>query len=294
MSTILLLNNRLQVINEAFRVRTKGRVARYHAINLELLESNEKVVTANVKYLMNTPLYRDHAIDESELDEKMKEMINTSRALSSYNRANVFVWLKRHLRLARKYEAIHRADVMDFKRWGRELEEIIVELEALKPSHAQKRLIDDALFTHSMILSEVTEGEELKHIEPCLDITWIDLIINDEFRMTKHEALQLLTLEHDNLYTLQQVAALPHELDREGFEQLVFLVNAEKSSESLFFDVYMNRMLKAIKSDKELGEKMLTTLTDIIGPIPTYTVISDEFGNVVSAERNKPNLKMIK
>lgn len=55
MSAILLLNNRLQAINEAFRVRTKGRAAHYNAINLKLLKSNAKVVTGNVKFLMNTP-----------------------------------------------------------------------------------------------------------------------------------------------------------------------------------------------------------------------------------------------
>lgn len=90
------------------------------------------------------------------------------------------------------------------------------------------------------------------------------------------------------------MAKIPDELDRKGFEQLIFLANAEKSNESLFFDVYMERMLKAIKSDKVLGEKTLAAFNNIVGLMPTYNVISDEFGNVVSMEQNKPNLKLIK
>lgn len=133
----------------------------------------------------------------------MKDIIRESRALASYNRANVFVWLKRHLRLASKYEAMHRADVWDFKQWNKELGTIIAELRTLKYSKYQQRLIDDAYFMHAMILMEISDEETLEHIEPCVGVTWIDLLINDDFRMSKHDTLQLLTLEHDHLYTLE-------------------------------------------------------------------------------------------
>ena len=291
MPTLLEINNQIQTISNEFNTRIDGRSELYRNANREIFYSAKKVVFSNLKYVMRMPQNLDY--DVTGLDEKIQQATIEGRALPSYNLANQFVWLKRHLRIVDKYTRMHKQFIREFKVWVKELEELIAEVESLTPSKAKTRLIDRAYELQADIYNEWFGGGEIQPYEPIKGGTWIDVLIHDEFKMTKHDVLQLLTLEHDNLYTLQQVAEVPDELDQRGFENLIFLAKAESDSECLYFDMYMKRMMKALDESKELREKMWDGFTEVFGPVPTYSAVTDEFGNVVSIEPNKPNLKVI-
>lgn len=291
MTTLLEMNNMIQAIENEFNACIEGRSELYRKANREIFYSAKKVVFSNLKYTMRLPQHADY--DLTDVDETIVQAANEGRALASYNLANQFVWLKRHLRLTRHYMRIHNQITRDFKRWDKQLEQIIDESDKLAPSKAKKKLVLKAYDLQADVYSEMYGGGEILPYEPIKDGTWIDAFIHSEFKMSKHDALQLLTLEHDDLYTLQQVAEVPDELDRDGFEQLIFLARAEKDSESLFFDIYMERMMKALDSSKELRDKTWDAFTEVFGPVATYSAVTDECGNVVSMERNKPNLKVI-
>ncbi|WP_199426824.1 hypothetical protein [Thermaerobacillus caldiproteolyticus] len=47
------------------------------------------------------------------------------------------------------------------------------------------------------------------------------------------------------------------------------------------------------KKNKELSEAMFDKVQEIFGPIPTYTAITDQHGNIVDLKPNKPKLKLI-
>lgn len=291
MTTLLEINNQIQAISSDFNARIKGRGELYRKANREIFYSAKKVVFSNLKYVMRLPQHADYDLTNAE--ESIVQAANEGRALASYNLVNQFVWLKRHLRLTRHYMRIHNQFMRDFKRWDKQLERIINEADKLAPSKAKNKLVLQAYNVQADVYSEMYGGGEILPYEPIKDGTWIDAFIHSEFKMAKHDALQFLSLEHDDLYTIQQVAEVPDELDRDGFEQLIFLARAEKDNESFFFDIYMERMMKALDSSKELRGKRWDAFTDVIGPIPTYGAVTDEFGKVVSIKPNKPNLKII-
>lgn len=289
--SLLEMNNQIQAISNEFNARIEGRIDLYRKADKEIFYSAKKVVFSNLKYAMRLPQNADYDLTNAE--ELILQAVNEGRALASYNLANQFVWLKRHLRLTRHYMAIHNQFMSDFKRWDKQLEKIINESDKLAPSKAKKKLVLQAYDLQGEIYTEMHGGGEIVPYEPIKGGTWIDVFIHSEFKMSKHDALQLLTLEHDDLYTLQQISEVPDELDQRGFEQLIFLARAEKDSESLFFDMYMEKMMKALDESKELREKTWDAFTEVFGPVPTYSAVTDELGNVISMEQNKPNLKVI-
>lgn len=291
MTTLLEFNNRLQAISNKFNSHIEGRIELYRKADREIFYSAKKVVFSNLKYVMRLPQYADY--DFTGLDGTIKQAAIEGRSLASYNFANQFVWLKRHLRLTDRYMRMHSRYMSDFRKWDTAIEILIKEADELPPSKAKKKLILQAYDLQGEICTEMYGGGEILPYEPIKDGTWIDVFIHSEFKMTKHDALQLLTLEHDNLYTLKQVAAVPDELDQKGFEELIFLARAEADSECFYFDMYMERMMKALDASKELREKTREGFTEIFGPVPTYNVVTDGSGKIVSMEQNKPKLKVI-
>lgn len=291
MTTLLEMNNQIQAISSEFNARIEGRNELYRKADNEMFYSAKKVVFSNLKYVMRLPQHKDY--DLTGADEAIKKAAIEGRALTSYNHANQFVWLKRHLRLTRHYMRIHNQFLKDFNRWDQALEKLIEEADNLAPSKAKKKLLLQAHSLQADVYTEMYGGGEIQSYEPIEGGTWIDAFIHSEFKIAKHDALQLLTLEHDNLYTLKQVAAVPGELDQKGFEELIFLARAEADSECFYFDMYMERMMKALEASKELRERTRKGFTEIFGPVPTYNVVTDGSGKIVSMEQNKPNLKVI-
>lgn len=292
MTTLLEINNKIHAISNEFYTRIEGRIELYRKADEEIFYSAKKVVFSNLKYAMRLPQYADY--DFTGVVGTIKQAAIEGRALASYHLANQFVWLKRHLRLTVHYMRMHNQYISDFKKWDKVLETLIEEADNLPPTKAKKKLILQAYELQEEIYTEQYGGGEILPYEPIKGGTWIDVFIHGQFKMSKHDVLQLLTLEHDDLYTLQQVATVPEELDQRGFEELIFIARAERDSEALFFDMYMERMKKVLDENKELRKKMWDGFTEIVGPVPTYNIVTDQQGKVVSMEQNKPNLKVIK
>lgn len=291
MTTLLELNNQIQAISRAFYELIEGRLELYRKADNEMFYSAQKVIFSNLKYVMRMPQFLDH--DITGYDEKIQKAVNEARSLDSYSQINQFVWLKRHLRITRHYLQIHQQYMDDFNEWEQTLDRLIEEADKLPLSKAKTRLIHQAYSLQADIFTEMYGVGEIKPYEPIEGGTWLDVLIHSEFTINKHDALQFLTLNHDDPYTVKEINALPETLDHNGFEELVFVLRAESDSDCLFFNQYMQRMKRELKQNRELRQKAQEALQGTLGDIPTYSITTNEKGNIHSIKRNRPKLKLI-
>lgn len=119
--------------------------------------------------------------------------------------------------------------------------------------------------------------------------------------ISKHELLQLITINHDRYYwdgvvndTQQRIAKLPDQINYKEFEKAVFAYKLEHDKDDSFFEIFFNRFLKAIDENPELSDKTFESFQEIFGPVQTYTANTDESGHIVKLNPNKPDLKVVK
>lgn len=55
----------------------------------------------------------------------------------------------------------------------------------------------------------------------------------------------------------------------------------------------INAIADEMSKNKQLSEMAFEKVQEIFGPIPTYTAITDQYGNIVALTPNKPNLKLV-
>lgn len=286
---LIELNNRIQYLEQVIYKRIDGRTELYRKADNELFYSGQKAINANLKYIS-----RLVEVDTSKYKEEIQQIIVSARSLPSYSLANVFVWVKRFLRLERKYGSLHYEFINDFNQWQKQLENLMEILCELPKSKANARLLDKVATLQATLFAEEYGVEAPGQIKALEGMSWLDLLLNDKFAMTKQEVLQLLTIDHDHLFTYESIREIPDVLDYRSFEELVFIGKVEADDDCVFFNLYMERMMKALDENKELNQKTNEVVTEIFGPIQTYTAHEDEYGNVVKLERNKPDLKLVK
>lgn len=127
---------------------------------------------------------------------------------------------------------------------------------------------------------------------------FIMMLFLNEQTISRQNFLGLITMRHERVswdgvdlpsYP-ERVAALPEQLGYEEFLNAVFIEKVEDYRDCIFFDVVMDHTLKLIDSDKEFSEIAKQQRDAIFGPMQTYTVQFNQYGEVNSITPNKPEL----
>lgn len=161
-----------------------------------------------------------------------------------------------------------------------------------------KEKIYDLIHKRKSAIHEVCNYEEtdLSNIHECIMM----LFLNEQ-TISSQNFLGLITMQHDLVswdgvdlpsYP-ERIAALPEQLDYEAFLHAVFIEKIEDDRDCIFFDVVMDHTLKLIDSNKEFGEIAKQQRESIFGPMQTYTVQFDQYGEIHSINPNKPDLQLV-
>jgi hypothetical protein len=235
------------------------------------------------------------ALEERADDNKVKEMvagwIEDAKRLKSYNPLNFFVALRLYERKRReiryKYNGIHN----ELSRLQRQYGEISDQVAGMHGPFAE-RIIGEIHFKNQWI-------EELKRVIYFENTSFREQI-EQWFafnKLRKSDFLSLITTEKRLRHwdgepnrTNEMIAKLPDEMDFETFQRAVFIEKIEHDEDCYLFDQFMFSVLEF--SDKNPG-RISDLFQEIFGPIPTYTVQTDEFGRVVKVEPAKPDLKLV-
>lgn len=283
---LLEIRHQIVVIDEAVRRFPGDRAALYQKIEGELTAAGDKVVNANMMWLFRK-------CSNMQLDQQSPLLALQQKALSltSYNQANVFVWLKRYLRLETQYMRLNKCIANELEAMNQQLYQLNEELKHVQSSNAKTKVKNYMKTVRANLCIERISLDEPRCYQLPNNITWLELLMNREFSMSKHTALQLLSVDHDSSYVNEVLTELPDVLSYNDFEDLVFVHKVE--SDDLFFKLYFKRFKDAIESNDELRDEMLNAIEDITGPIAKYDAIIRN-GQVASVKRVKPKLTLIK
>ena len=243
-----------------------------------------------------------HAMQQGALTEEWKvqkwlfdidELVQKER----YSLLNPLVALKifgtRIKRLERRNNAI-RNELNKIKRQYIDLENQVKESKYFK----NKQVILDAIYERKRTLKAINDREDisLARFHECI----MHLFLGDE-TISREDFLSLISIDHERVswdgvqlptYP-ERIKNLPERLDYEAFLEAIFMDKIEDDGHCPFFDTVMDHTLELIDKNREFKEMSKRMVQEIFGPMPTYTVTRDEFGDVVDITPNKPDLRVV-
>lgn len=264
--------------------------ARQYALNISC-----SFIDAATTQMLSTGTMKDFMRDIVGSERSsLQQSIERCQRRTSYNPLNAFVALRIYSRKIRQIERNARQirrDASDLlQRYGK-------VCEPLRKRHTPfSARIKREIERHSQalrIMIELIDKAKLPHFMSSIRM-WFSF-----YTMSKNDFLSLITVNHDTHYwdgpenrTMDNIAKLPDVIDEQAFQEAVFMQRIEHDRDCYLFDQYMAEFSDMLK-DKEFSAKMWQGLTEIFGPIPSYSVQQDEFGNVTSVEQNKPQLTVV-
>lgn len=289
MPSLLEINNRVQTIKMEFEAAVENRNVTFRFFDDRLFDAGMKAVFSNLKYVMR----KDLTYDASHAGEEIANIITEARALPSYNLANVFVWVKRYMRLSKESKAVHSRYIRKLKKWNEEITEYMDWLCEQPPSKANERILDLVGSLQGDLYNEEYGSGAPGDFKALEGMSMLDLIITKDFQMTKIDFLQLITIDCSLPSTLEDIAAIPPLIDYDAFEEAIFINRIEADGDCYLFDLFFQRFRKEMKENKVANKEIHEGLEEMFGPVRTYTTYNDENGQPLYMELNKPKLKVI-
>lgn len=288
MQSLLEINNRVQTIKMEFEVAVEHRNITFRFYDNSLFDAGTKAIFSNLKYVMR----KDLTYDISNVDEEMAKIITEARSLPSYNLANVFVWVRRYMRIQKESKAVHASYIGKIKKWNEEITEYMELLCEQSPSKANARILDLVGNLQADLYNEEYGSGAPGEFKLLNGMSWLDLIAPKDFKMSKNDFLQLITID-PSPSTGEDIAAIPSVIDYDAFEEAIFINRVEVSGDCYLFDLFFQRFRKTMKENKAMKEEIREGFEEAFGPVRTYTVYNDEKGQPLYMELNKPKLKVI-
>lgn len=288
MPSLLEINNRVQSIKMELDAAVEHRNITFRFYDNRLFDAGIKAVFSNLKYIMR----KDLTYDISNVDEETAKIITEARSLPSYNLANVFVWVRRYMRIQKESNAVHAHHIGKIKKWNEEITEYMEQLCEQPPSKANGRLLNLVGNLQGDLYNEEYGSGAPGEFKSLNGMSWLDLIAPKDFKISKSDFLQLITID-SSVSTLKDITALPSVIDYDALEEAVFINRIEAEGDCYLFDLFFQQFRKVMKEDKAVKEKVHEGLKEMIGPVRTYTVYNDENGQPLYMELNKPKLKVI-
>lgn len=222
--------------------------------------------------------------------------IDGMRALPSYNALNPLAALRIHYRKISKL----KRQFQDAMPVIRELISRLKELDKQATTEGIRNVINSHRITIMDCLDEQLPGSDHDFWPYVQGLFPIGTTIK------RDDLLQVVTPTKSKKHWdgepvtnfSKQLKDIPEELDLKSFERLIFVEKIEDFYDSYLSDIFTEHTFKLMKEHEEItGEKLIDPfklIEDISGKsLPTYTATKDEFGDIVSMERNGPKLKVV-
>lgn len=287
MTTLLEINNRAQQIKHELEVAIENYDRTYSFFRNRLCEAKQKVVFANLKYVMR----RDLTYDISNVDEELEKIITEARSLPSYNLANVFVSVKRYMRIRKESNAVHAHYICKLKLWNKEITEYMDWLCDQPSSKTNARILDLVGNLQADLYNEEYGSGSPGGFKALEDMSMLDLMVMKDFKMAKTEFLQLVTIDRSPPIPIK-IAALPEVIDYEVLVDAVFINRIEDDDDCYLFDLFYERFKKELAENKTFRENVNGVYKDMSDMIATYSTVIDDIGDI-PMELNKPNLRIV-
>lgn len=286
-------------------------IRRFNSLKVEILAAIDEYVPFHSE-AHNLKSKYDQRIVKSFATAAVKNTVITDRQaykefydveamerLSSYSWYSAFTVLRQYSRKLRQLSKnlyARKAPLLDFIPRVKELD------RAMTSQNFDERypdIYDELLKLRDIILRYKQEKFlDMSFFYPLLEYPFLS-----GWNMDKRNFLQIITIDKGKRHWdgvpvqpfAQRFQEMPEEIGFEEFKSLIFLHRLEHDRDCYIFDIFMGHMLKTMDQyKKETGVSGIDIFQEIAGkPLQTFTAHMDEYGDIVSTELNKPNLKLI-
>lgn len=222
------------------------------------------------------------------------------RRIEQYSVYNIFATLRIFTRKIVELRKANSSYIKQFNLLLKDVKQLEKDIDERGMSEKESYIMLDFLELKEYLLA--LSKTKLTSYERAYD--FLTSLFYDGGTLSKQEFLQVITLAKDKKYWdgtpatpyAEVIKDIPDVIDHEMFTELIFIRKIEDDQDCYLFDIFMNEMLSMSEKYTEQTGKSLAfeTLEQISGkPLQTYTAEIDEYGDVVSLEPNKPNLRAI-
>lgn len=296
------------------RKRHSDLLLRFNSINLKFQElydqyskffdeANKKMLEYKIK-INDSFLVYAFKETESELSKETLDLLGDNldymRSIEKYSIYNTLAVLRIMTRKANKLTDQNWQFKKRIKSLLKEVKKLEEDISNRVWSEEEYEFFNDFYYLKESLLS----WEKLEFVELRIPFEYVLNLFVEGRTLKKQEFLQVITFSKnkkrwDGTPTTPYAVVIkdiPEEIDFETLKRLIFLEKIEDDRDCYLFDIFMEEALKNLEQiRKETGRSpALEFLSEVSGkPIQTYTAEIDEYGDVVSLEPNKPNLRAI-
>ncbi|MCP1459376.1 hypothetical protein ABE348_16925 [Bacillus velezensis] len=271
---------------KALKVEVNHVSTEFHAFilnaNKALQDGLDRIAESNLTHLFAGASEGD--IPEEVL-QALSEYFNVEKIMtvSKYSPYNTMVWVKR---LQRKVNDWNKLTLKYQKRlWA-----ILNEAEGLETyqamGHKWRTEINEIKQEIKTALNyRISCQEKLEH--------YLSMSVG-YWKMKKNDFLSLISVDHSKERAAEMrkiIDDLPDEIDSDKLLVEVVNKNIEAPEDDVYFDIFFAGVMERIKS---MEIDTFCIFDEVIEePIPVYKADKDEYGRIVSMERDRPNLKLL-
>ncbi len=207
--------------------------------------------------------------------------------LKSYSSFNIFAYFRRYMRLKHQAEGILNGYRLRLDTLAKMTQQMNGEHE-YKMNHCNNKHFTELYYQGTNLYADIKNFANIALDLKLGDIHYLFSNILNYITISKHEFLQLITVDHSNKYQ-QLINTLPELIDNKSFEEAIWVERVELDQDCPFFEIYYDNFCKMLDENKGLSDKMFDKVQETFGAIQTFTM--NENGEL---EPSKPKLKRIK
>lgn len=271
---------------KALKVEVNHVSTEFHAFilnaNKALQDGLDRIAESNLTHLFAGASEGDIPV---EVLQSLSEFFNVDKimAASKYSPYNTMVWIKR---LQRKINDWNKLTLKYQKR----LWTILNEVEGLETyqaiGHKWRTEINEIKQEINTALNYRISCQEKLEQYLTMSVGY--------WKMKKNDFLSLISVDHSKARAAEMrkiIDDLPDEIDSDKLLVEVVNKNIEAPEDDVYFDIFFAGVMERVKSGEIDTLRMFKEV--IKEPIPVYKAVKDEYGRVVSIERERPNLKLL-
>ena len=226
-------------------------------------------------------------------------------SLPSYSMTTPLAVLRIHYRKIQRINNELHAERQIVKDLLSRLKEIDKSIQEVSKKDSSDALLDMEfnIMSHRETIMEILNGD----VDPEIDfLPYIEGLFVGNRKLKRDDFLQVITLTKRLRYWdgnpvlpfSRRSSEIPEDIDFEEFQRLIFIEKIEDFYDDYLSDIFIDHMFKVMdEHKKETGKPLFDpfeVLEQITGkPLQTFTAQTDEYGDIVNIEPNKPRLRKI-
>ncbi|EMI11240.1 hypothetical protein [Anoxybacillus gonensis] len=246
-------------------------------------------------------ILQSSALDSHQLEalfEDWKTDIEATKRLKRYNPINALAALKIFGRRIMKLDRRNNAIFHHLREIQNQYIQLEKEVEQARYFKGKQEILDE-IYHRKTMMKEIRQRNELDLSYFYDNVMQLFLL---GWKISKEDFLSLISVEHKPiswdgviLPTYPEIKeSLPEQLNFESFLEAIFIQKVEDDGDCIFFEMVLDHTVGLMESNKDFKEKANQFIQEAFGPMPTYTTVIDEFGDIIELVPNKPNLKVIR